>query len=51
MVKKVLFEEVGGFDEKYRSAFYDVDFCLKLRDKGYLNVWTPYAVILLWEAA
>jgi len=43
MVKKDLYHEVGGLDEVHlKVALNDVDFCLKLREKGYLNVFTPY---------
>lgn len=41
--KKEVFKEVNGFNERYRHAFSDVDFCLKLRERGYLIVYTPYA--------
>jgi GT2 family glycosyltransferase len=41
--KKRVFEEIGGFDENYRYAFGDIDFCLKTRERGYLIVYTPYA--------
>jgi GT2 family glycosyltransferase len=41
--KREVFKEVHGFDENYASAFNDVDFCLKIREKGYLVVYTPYA--------
>ncbi|MDL2252550.1 glycosyltransferase family 2 protein [Ruminococcaceae bacterium OttesenSCG-928-I18] len=44
MVKRSLYEEVGGMDEEqFAVAFNDVDFCLKLREKGYWNVFTPFA--------
>jgi GT2 family glycosyltransferase len=43
MIKKVLFEEVGGFDEKLAYSFNDVDLCLRLREKGYLIIYTPYS--------
>ncbi|MFI3236964.1 MAG: glycosyltransferase family 2 protein [Lachnospiraceae bacterium] len=43
MVKKTLFDEVGGLEEGFAISLNDVDFCLKLRDKGYLNVFTPFA--------
>ena len=44
MVKKALYERVGGFDENhFQVACNDVDFCLRLRDAGYYNVFTPYA--------
>ena len=51
MTKKSLFEEVGGFDEKNLAvAFNDVDYCLKLRRKGYLIVYTPYAELYHHES-
>jgi len=44
MVKKRVFDEVGGFDEeRFGVACNDVDFCLRVMEKGYLNVFTPYA--------
>lgn len=42
MVKKHVFQEVNGFEEKLAVAFNDVDFCLKVREKGYLIVYDPY---------
>ncbi len=43
MVKKSVWEEVGGMDESFPVAFNDVDFCLRVRKKGYLIAWTPHA--------
>ena len=44
LVEKRLYEKVGGLDEQHlKVAFNDVDFCLKLAERGYRNVWTPYA--------
>ena len=43
MVSKKQYEEVGGLDEEFKVALNDVDFCLKLREKGYLNIFTPFA--------
>lgn len=43
MVKTNLWRETGGFDERYQTTLGDVDFCLKLREKGLLNVFTPFA--------
>lgn len=46
LTKRSLFEVVGGFDEiNLPMTFNDVDYCLKLRQKGYLIVYTPYAVL------
>jgi O-antigen biosynthesis protein len=52
MVKKAHFEEVGGLDaSNLKIAFNDIDFCLKLCEKGYRNVWTPYAKLYHHESA
>jgi len=51
MTKKDIFYEVGGFNEKLKQAYNDVDFCLKLRAKGYLIVYTPYSVFYHHESA
>jgi GT2 family glycosyltransferase/2-polyprenyl-3-methyl-5-hydroxy-6-metoxy-1,4-benzoquinol methylase len=51
MVKKNYFLEVGGLDEEnLGTALNDVDFCLKLREKGYLNVFTPYCEAYHYES-
>ena len=50
MTKKTVFEEVGGFDENCSYAFNDVDFCLKIRERGYLIVYTPYAELYHHES-
>jgi len=50
MISKKKFFEVKGLDEKFRIAFNDVDFCLKLYDKGYLNLYTPYAKLYHYES-
>ena len=50
LVKKSLFEEVGGLDEGFAISLNDVDFCLKLRKKGLLNVFTPFAELYHYES-
>lgn len=50
MVKKSVFEEVGGFEEKLKVAFNDIDFCLKIREKGYLIVYDPYVELYHYES-
>ena len=50
LVKKALFDEVGGLDEGFAISLNDVDFCLKLREKGYLNVFTPFAELYHFES-
>nr|AGC71890.1 glycosyl transferase, group 2 family protein [uncultured bacterium A1Q1_fos_4] len=52
VVKKSLFESVGGFNEKELAiGFNDVDFCLRLVEAGYRNVWTPQAELFHHESA
>ena len=50
MVRRDVFEKVGGFDEKFAIAFNDVDFCLKLRQAGYHNVYLPHAKLYHHES-
>lgn len=50
LVKKSLWDEVGGLDEEFAVALNDVDFCLKLRQKGYWNIWTPFAELFHFES-
>lgn len=50
LVKKALYEEVGGLEEDFAISLNDVDFCLKLREKGYLNVFTPFAELYHFES-
>jgi GT2 family glycosyltransferase len=51
MVRRSLFCEAGGFDERLPYAFNDVDFCLRLRKRGFRNVWTPYAELYHHESS
>jgi GT2 family glycosyltransferase len=52
LVKKKLFEQVGGFNEEnLQVAFNDVDFCLKVREQGFRNLWTPFALLYHFESA
>lgn len=51
LVKKDVFERVGGLDVSLPVAFNDVDFCLRLREHGYTNIWTPFAELYHWESA
>ena len=50
MVKKALFEEAGGLDESFAVSLNDVDLCLKLREMGYLNVFTPFSELFHYES-
>ena len=52
VVKKAFFEQVGGLnDQELAVGFNDVDFCLKLLEAGYRNVWTPNAELIHHESA
>jgi O-antigen biosynthesis protein len=52
MTRRELFEGAGGFDEDHLPVSYnDVDFCLRLRARGYLIVFTPYALLYHYESA
>jgi GT2 family glycosyltransferase len=50
MIKKQIFEEIGGFNEKLAVCYNDVDLCLRLRDRGYLIIYTPYAELYHFES-
>jgi GT2 family glycosyltransferase len=51
MIRKSLFEKLGGMDEKGLAvAFNDVDLCLKARQAGWRIVWTPYAELYHHES-
>jgi len=51
LIRKSLFKEVGGLNEvDLTVAFNDVDLCLKVREAGYSNVWTPYAELYHLES-
>lgn len=51
LVRRDVFEQVGGLDEKLRVAFNDIDFCLRVKEAGYLNVWTPFAELYHHQSA
>jgi GT2 family glycosyltransferase len=51
MVKKSLYDRVGGLDDvNFKIGLNDVDFCLKLREIGKINVLTPYAELYHYES-
>lgn len=51
VVRKEIYERVGGLNETDLAvAFNDVDFCLKVQEAGYNNVWTPYALLYHYES-
>lgn len=50
LVKRTVYEEVEGLDETFTISLNDVDFCLKIRAKGYLNIFTPFAELYHYES-
>lgn len=50
-VRASVFREVGGLDETLAVAFNDIDFCIRVREAGYRNVWTPFAALYHHESA
>ncbi|KAA8996732.1 glycosyltransferase [Affinibrenneria salicis] len=47
LIRKSVYQQVGGLDEQaFKVSYNDVDLCLKVREAGYLTVWTPYAVVM-----
>lgn len=48
--RKEIYEEVGYMDESFEVAFNDIDFCLKIREKGYLIVYDPFVELLHYES-
>jgi GT2 family glycosyltransferase len=50
-MRKPVFEEVGGFDEKNLAvAFNDVDLCIRIRKAGYRIIYAAYAELYHWES-
>ena len=50
LVRRNVFEEVGGFDEALPVAFNDIDFCLRLGQAGYRLLYTPHAELIHHES-
>ena len=51
VIKRTMWDHVGGLDEGFAVAYNDVDLCLRLRDKGYRVIWTPFARLYHQESA
>ena len=47
LIDKALFMELDGFDHAaFADEGADVDLCLRARQRGYLTIWTPHALLL-----
>jgi GT2 family glycosyltransferase len=51
MIRRELFQSLGGFDPSLRVAFSDVDLCLRAAAAGHRTVWTPHATLAHHESA
>ena len=51
LVRRETFDAVGGLDPRLEVAFNDVDFCLRVRELGLRNLWTPFAELYHHESA
>jgi GT2 family glycosyltransferase len=49
MMRRSVFKQVGGFDERYVIACNDIDLCLRVRRHGYRVLWTPFAELFHHE--
>ena len=50
LMRRVVFVELGGFDETFSVAYNDVDLCLRLRDRGYQILFTPESRLIHKES-
>lgn len=51
LIKKDVFETIGGFDERYNYGYEDVDLCMKLNQAGYRNYYCPTCLVFHYESA
>lgn len=50
MTRRDIWEKMHGLDETFKIAFNDIDFCLRVRQAGYLVIFTPYAELYHYES-
>ncbi len=50
MVRTSVFDQVGGFDESFGTEYNDVDFCLKVKEAGYQNLYVPHCELYHYES-
>ncbi len=50
LVRRAVFVELDGFDERYAVAYNDVDFCLRARGAGYATVYAPKVRLIHFES-
>jgi len=50
MIRRNVWEEIGGMDEGFPIGYNDIDFCMRARRKGYQIIWTPFAELYHYES-
>ena len=50
LIRRSLFEKLGGFDEGYRNGFEDIDLCLRVRNHGFRIIYEPTSVLYHLES-
>lgn len=50
LMRRSVYQEIGGLDEEFQVSFNDVDLCMRLGEAGYRIVWTPYAELYHYES-
>ena len=50
-MRRSVFDQVGGYDPRFRLAFGDIDFCLRVIKEGYRNLYTPFAQLIHFEGS
>jgi GT2 family glycosyltransferase len=50
VVRRSIYEKLGGLDEAFQVAYNDVDFCLRAQALGYQNIYTPFASLIHHES-
>ncbi len=51
VIRKAVFDQVGGLEsENLAIAFNDVDLCMRVREVGFRNLWTPFAELYHHES-
>jgi GT2 family glycosyltransferase/2-polyprenyl-3-methyl-5-hydroxy-6-metoxy-1,4-benzoquinol methylase len=51
LMRTAVFTDIDGYDEALDVAYNDVDLCLRALERGYVNVYTPYARLYHWEGS